>query len=276
MPSSANGNRVRQLLLDAIRDASRKGAVSFSPEDVMRHVVATLNATSDEGLKRAVLCHFNELLRTGVVGLGDATAFVGYRAGPPWPNGAAHVTPQGEEMLKHASRDPINPSGYLAYVEQEAKLDTVTRGYVEEALNTFRACCYKATALLIGAAIESLVLELRDTVVSGLTKAGKPVSSDLNAWQVKKAVEAVAAQVLPDLKSEAKRSGDDALRKLHEEADSRLLPIAAEFRRLRNNAGHPASLDPVDATAVHANLLLFPSTAKLLRKLTDWVSGHYQ
>lgn len=32
MPSTANGNRVRQLLLDAIRDASRKGAVSFSPE----------------------------------------------------------------------------------------------------------------------------------------------------------------------------------------------------------------------------------------------------
>jgi hypothetical protein len=31
----------------------------------------------------------------------------------------------------------------------------------------------------------------------------------------------------------------------------------------------------VDAADVHANLLLFPSTGKLLRRLTKWVADYY-
>jgi len=57
-----------------------------------------------------------------------------------------------------ASRDPINQPGYLSYLDQEVRLDEVTRNYVEEALKTYRACCFKATAVLIGAALENLVM----------------------------------------------------------------------------------------------------------------------
>ena len=75
--------------------------------------------------------------------------------------------------------------------------------------------------------------------------------------------------------TDAKRRPDEIVRKLREDAESRLLPIAAEFRRLRNDAGHPASLGPVDPADVHANLLLFPSTAKLFKRLRDWVVSYY-
>src|SRR5262245_60653961 len=96
MGSSTNGSRFRQVLLDIIRETTRNGAVSFSPEDVMQEAIKKLNAFSDEALKRAVLCYFNELLRTGVVGLGDpkevAVAGRSFRGGSPWPNGTAHLT----------------------------------------------------------------------------------------------------------------------------------------------------------------------------------------
>jgi hypothetical protein len=279
MQSTANGAHFRELLLDSINAASNQGSVSFSPEDVMLEVITKLNATSDKQMKQAVLSYFNELLRTGMIGLGDTSKIksgMPTLGGPPWPYGSAHVTLQGEQLLKHVARDPMNQTGYMAYLDQEVHLDALARSYLEEALKTYRACCYKATAVLIGAAVETLVLELRDSLTRGLTAAGKHIPKGLTGWQIKAMVEAIAKQILPDLKGEANRCGDGSIRRMLEEADSRLLPIAAEFRRLRNDAGHPASLDPVNPTDVHANLLLFPSTAKLLRSLTTWVAGFYR
>jgi hypothetical protein len=276
MLSAADGSCCQQALLDAIRNATRNGAVSFSAEEVMEQTVKALNAASDDDLKRVVLGYFNELLRTGVVGLGNAreiAAGIGLR--PPWPNGAAHLTPQGEETLRQASRDPINLPGYLAYLDQETPLDPITRGYVEEALNTYRACCYKATAVLIGAAVEKLVLALRDELVARLDAKGITPPKGLEAWQVKTALEAAAKRILHDLASEVKKTKDDRLRKLLEDAEARLAPIAAEFRRTRNDAGHPASLAPVNPADVHCNLLLFPSTAKVLQGLTKWITEYY-
>src|SRR5262249_1031797 len=152
----------------------------------------------------------------------------------PWPHGMCHVTTEGEETLKHASRDPINQVGYLAYVDQEAPLDSITRGYVEEALNTYRACCYKATAVLIGAAVERLVFSLRDELAPRLKKRGTKPIKGLDAWQAKTALEAVAQQLRPDLASDAKKTGDEATRKLFEDAAARLQLVAAEFRKTRN------------------------------------------
>jgi hypothetical protein len=279
MPTASNGSRCQQVLLETIQRESRDGTVSFNPVDVMRAAVQTLDAQADEDLRQAILYGFNDLLRTGVIGLGETkkldpksgTDYVG-----KWPHGVCHVTPDGLETLKRASRDPINRPGYLAYLDHEAPLDSVTRGYVEEALNTYRACCYKATAVLIGAAIEHLVLVLRDELVHRLKARRATVAKGLEVWQVKTILEAIAKQILPDLAGDArKKPSDESLRNLVAEAQARLQPTAAEFRKIRNDAGHPASLDPVKPADVHANLLLFPSTAKLLLGLTKWVADYY-
>jgi hypothetical protein len=279
--AETDGNRLPLLMMEAIQSISRNGTVAFSPVDVMQKVASSIGVVeaSDDSLKRAILSHFDDLLRAGIVGLGDPSKVVRTAvfssSDVAWPNGVAHLTPRGETALKEASRDPINQAGYLHYLEQDSPLDVITRGYVTEALDAYRACCYKATAVMIGAAVENLVLQLRDALVHSLTTAGKQVSSGLKAWQAKTVVDAIHVQVLPDLKADYKKTGDDARRKLHEDAAARLLSIAAEFRRLRNDAGHPASLDPVDAADVHANLLLFPHTANMLRRLRDWVVKYY-
>jgi hypothetical protein len=109
-----------------------------------------------------------------------------------------------------------------------------------------------------------------------LKARGDQVPKDLDeAWQVKKVLELIADKVLRDLSADAKRRKDDELRLLHEDAEARLRPVAAEFRKTRNAAGHPASLGPVHPADVHANMLLFPSTAKLLARLKKWVTDYY-
>jgi hypothetical protein len=281
MASAVNGSKIPEAMLDAIRANSRNGSVSFSPDDVMKQVVGQLNAASDEDLKRAVLCYFNDLLRTGVVGIGDKESIdpkirVSFGPTAEWPHGKCYLTPDGKEVLNQASRDPINSPGYLAYLDQEATLDDVTRGYVVEALNTYRACCYKATAVLIGAAVERLVLALRDELRTRLNAIRSKPTKGLDAWQVKTALEAIAKQILPDLSAEARKTGDENVKKLEEDSQARLLPVAAEFRKIRNDAGHPASLTPVNPSDVHCNLLLFPSTARLLQRLKEWVVSYYR
>src|SRR5262249_42362764 len=136
MPPGANGSRHQQAMLDAVNDFVRSGAASVDPETVMNAAIAKLGGSrTDQALKRALLSYWNDLLRGGLVAPGDANG--------SWSTVAFHVTGSGQKALQHASRDPINQAGYLAYLDQEASLDHVTRGYVEEALNTYRSCCYK-------------------------------------------------------------------------------------------------------------------------------------
>jgi hypothetical protein len=264
-------------LLEAIQDATRNGRDAFSPEHVMNQVAKSVSEMPDDGLKRAILLHFNDLLRTGVVGLGDPKSIAprGHSVGATssWPHGAANVTPTGQDALNQANRDPLNRQGYLAHVEAEIRLDTTTIEYVEEALSTYRACCYKAAAVLIGAAVENLVLDVRDELVDRMKRRGEKPRKQLTSDRVKEVTDAIFDHVMPDLISECKRSPN--LRRLKEETESRLKPCAADFRRLRNDAGHPASLGTVRATDVHANLLLFPSTARMLLELKTWITSHY-
>jgi hypothetical protein len=221
---------------------------------------------NDTEVRNAALHCLNNFLRGGIIGLGSE------RQGT-WHPSLCFLTEHGKTSAEQASRDPINRAGYLAYLEQDAPLDPTTKGYVEEALDTYRSCCYRATAFLIGAAVENLVLDLRDELLERLKKTGLTPPNGLDDWSVKKVIEAIAARVLPDLRSASKT--DDGIRKLKEDAESRLAPIAAEFRRLRNEAGHPAALAPIQPADAHANLLLFPPTVKLLRQLKEWVANFY-
>jgi len=263
-------------MLDAIKKLSAtqdKGGFSYHQvegqveEAIFQGNKHFFDLADREALKGHILNYWTDLLRNNTISFGSRQ---------DWELDNFHVTETGRETLRHADRDPMNPPGYLAYLDQEAAVDTVSRGYIEEALKTYIACCYKATAVMVGAAVETIVLDLRDTLLPKLKEMGKPIPAGLDTWQVKTVLEALAGQVLPDLKSDAKKSANgEALRKLYEDATSRLLPAAADFRRLRNDAGHPAALGPIEPADVHCNLLLFPSTAKLLKRLKDWVVSYY-
>jgi len=93
---------------------------------------------------------------------------------------------------------------------------------------------------------------------------------------VKTTLEAAAQRLIADMTTELKKGKNDDLRKLVEDAEARLLPLAADFRKLRNDAGHPTSLDPIHQADVHCNMLVFPMTAKLFASLKKWVCENYK
>ena len=265
-------NRIRQIVLESFRDEEKTSEGNIGIDAMIDRIAEKIDPEHTamwNAARSGIVACVNELLHNATLGLGNNVS-------GSWTFGSCHFTEQGKKTLEHLSRDPINQSGYLAYLDKEVSLDQTTRGYVEEAIRTYYACCYKAAAILIGAAVENLVLDLRVTLVPRLKTKGYTVSREMEGWQIKSVIEAIADRIIPDLQSDVgKNKTDDILRKLQEDADCRLHPIAAEFRRLRNSAGHPASLEPVIPSDVHSNLLMFPSSAKLLIALKHWSANYY-
>jgi hypothetical protein len=60
---------------------------------------------------------------------------------------------------------------------------------------------------------------------------------------------------------------------LREEFEAYWPAFTQQIRATRNEAGHPTSVDPVTADAVHASLLIFPELARLAKRLELWVKN---
>lgn len=172
------GNDIRGTLLNVVAEAQARTVASSVPSSLQQ--VSLLNEarnrlgyrlTPEE--EQALLTAWYDLFRTGHLSWG-------YNLNNPEPP-FCHVTEQGRRTLAHVSRDPANPDGYVAHLRSVATLNPVAASYVDEALRTFNADCFKAAAVMIGAAAESIALELRDTVLTGIAKLGRTPHKDLNS-----------------------------------------------------------------------------------------------
>jgi len=165
------------------------------------------------------------------------------------------------------SRDPANPDGYMAHIRGETVLNAVAASYISEALQTYNSNCFKATAVMVGCAAESMTLELRDALVAGMTPLGKAVPRKLGDWRIRTVMGALKSE----LDSE-KATMDIALREMYE---SYWPAFTQQIRAVRNDAGHPVSVSPVNDRSVHAALLTFPELAALTDKLRNWIQVTY-
>jgi len=147
------------------------------------------------------------------------------------------------------------------------KINAVARSYIEEALATYRGQCWKATAVMVGAATESVVLDVRNAITTQLDTPGVTLAitrkerERLDHWAIK--------GILDQLK--AILDGVKMPHDLQEEYSGYWGSIAHHARFARNDAGHPSSLNPVRAETVHAALLLFPTHAELAERLINWI-----
>jgi hypothetical protein len=170
------------------------------------------------------------------------------------------MTANGRRILGRLNQDPSNPEGYMRHLETAAKLNAVTRSYISEALNCFGNGLYKAAAVMVGAASESVILEMRDLAIE---RMGPSAPRKLSEWQVKTVLMALHALI-----DERKKQLPPGLR---DEFESQWLAFAQPIRAVRNDAGHPTSVEPVSEDAVHASLLIFPQLAKLSTRLRGWM-----
>jgi hypothetical protein len=243
MPAT-DGRELRRVLLEVVEEYNKIGPGYFQSKPVLTEAARRLGMIGNQAAEQALLTFFGDLFRQGVIAWGHDVA----NPDPPF----LHLTDRGRETLRQLSRDPANPSGYLADLTKRAKVNDIAMSYLEEGLRTYNAVCWKAAAVMVGAAAESLILELRDALTAKLVILGRTGSKDLQDWRIKRVLDAVQKEI----GAHKADMGND----LGTAFDSYWPAFTQAIRATRNEAGHPVSVAPVTPEAVHAGLLYFLSS----------------
>ena len=244
---------LRTMMLEFIAELEREEPFRLQAGTVLREVLHRCQDDTAE-TQKTLLTIWHDLFRTGYL----APGFNFDNAELPF----FHVTTQGRESLKQLSRDPSNPDGYFAYLRSRSSLDDVSRSYVEEAVHSYNAACFKAAAVMVGGAAESLVLRMRDKLVANISSAGGSPPAGMNDWRIKTVRDAITSHLSSERSSMP--------RELKEAFDAYWSGFGEQIRRVRNDAGHPTSVDPVTPESVQASLLIFPELAHLISELESW------
>lgn len=250
---------IRSTLLTVINEQQPKGATAapLQTGSVIQETARRVGAAYNLELEQALLAQLHDLFRTGYLAWG-------YNVSNPYPP-FCHITSRGRQLLEKLTRDPANPSGYRAHLYSVARINDVARSYIEEGVECYTNGLFKATAVMVGAAAESMILELRDSLVVRLNCLNQRLPKDLDDWRVKRVTDSMHGY-FSNVKS--KLGGE-----LRDEFEAYWAAFSQQIRSVRNEAGHPSNVDPVTVETVQASLLLFPELAKLQNKLAAWVAA---
>jgi hypothetical protein len=257
--TTVTGETMRRVLLEVVAElSSRRRSTGLQSSEAINQAALRLGIRKQEGniaVQQALLSFWSDLFRTGYLAWGSDLS----NDEPPF----CHVTELGRRALAHLSRDPANPDGYLAYLNGKAPLNPVAASYIGEALRTFNADCYRATAVMVGAAIESVALDVRDDLVAKLRSLGRPVSKGLSDGRIQRVLDSIESTLRPLMGSMPKA--------LSEAFEVDWPSFTRQIRSGRNEAGHPTGIDAITQDQVHASLLVFPELAALALGLCEWI-----
>lgn len=256
MPNIAAAD-IRETVLNVIHEMQPKGALDspLQQSSVLDVVAKRLITTRNEETERAVLALWHDLFRTGHLAWGINFS----NPNPPF----FHITDRGRRALERLSRDPGNPAGYLAHLHSISIPNAIALSYLKEGLECFSAGLHKAAAVMLGAAAESVILEIRGVVRDRLSATGSIVPKRLEDWRVKTVNDALY-EILYARVSKMPHE-------LQSEFESLWPAFTQQIRSTRNDAGHPSSIDPVEPDAVHASFLVFPEIARTATRLLKWI-----
>jgi hypothetical protein len=196
MTDHIDGNIIHQVLLEVVVELSKINNSYMQSGAILQKTAERLGIHHNPTYEQALLTLFYDLFRNGHLAWGFNLANVD----PPW----CHVTEQGRETLRHLSRDPANPDGYRAHLSSHGILDPIANSYLEEALKTYNTGCFKSTAIMLGTASESVILELRNVLVKRITDIGRAPAKKLSHWQIKTVLDALKADIEPQKESMSK------------------------------------------------------------------------
>ncbi len=260
MPLPTN-QEVRQAILRAVEQTRPRDQISRAnwQEGAVFEAVANMipEVRAQQVVQTMLLDEWSELFRTGILVWGLDLG----NNRPPF----FHVSERGQLAMRQLARDPTNPMGYMAYLDAQARLNPIARAYVAEGLECFNNGLHRAAAVMVGAGIESVVLELRDKLVARLGVLGVPFPAAMQDWkpatvakEMAKVLDAKKPQMPPDLRASY---------------EAHWSSLIFETRRVRNDAGHPASIDPIAYEEVHGVLLTVPITAHFALQLGEWIGA---
>ena len=252
-----DGRQLRQTVLDVVRELAERHS-HLQSASVLQEAARRLSIRGVQQ-EQALLAFFGDLFRIGYLAWGFNLS----NPAPPF----CHITDLGRSALATFSRDPSNPDGYLANLHSSGNLNPVAGSYIREALATYLAGCFKATAVMVGAAAESVILGLRDAVGSRLDSLGRPRPPDLDDWRIKRVLDSLETLLIAQKPAMP--------RPLFEAFESCWPAFTQQIRVARNAAGHPSSIEPVEEPRVQASLLIFPELVKLETELENWIASSY-
>lgn len=248
-----NGKNIREVLLEVLNEHATDR--NLQSGTIVQKTSRRLELSTKLEDQQAILTAWHDLFRAGTVAWGCSLT----SAGPPF----LHLTEKGREVLRHITRDPSNPDGYMEYLSQNASLDPVVTSYVREALETYNNQCFKAAAVMIGVAAESLARELGEKISSCVSSRDEKPSKKLSNWKAKVLLDGIAKE-LDKYKAAMSKP-------LREAVESYWPAFIHQIRTVRNDAGHPVSLEAISEATVHANLLIFPELVKLVSDIIAWL-----
>jgi hypothetical protein len=247
---------IRSVLLDVIARA-QAGSSNLQSRSVLSQAADELGFRGNNNFEQALLTQFHDLFRTGYAAWGFNIS----NPDPPF----FHLTAQGRSTLANFSGDPGNPDGYLKRVASMGALNPVAESYLKEAVSCYVGALHKAGAVMVGAAAESLILEMSETASTKMKAIGQNPPKDLDDWRI--------ARVLAGLKVAIDQNRGQMPKKLKEIYEANWSAFTQQIRSVRNDAGHPVSIEPVTPDTVHASLLIFPELVKLAKELQQWISS---
>lgn len=253
-----NQDELRQTVLQVVTELANLPNTALQASAILQESARRLGIRGVNH-EQALLAFFNDLFRMGYLAWGHNLA----NPAPPF----CHITDRGRAALATHSRDPSNPDGYLAHLHAAAQLNPIAESYIREALTAYGGGCFKATAVMVGAAAETLVIEIRDTLLSRLDALAQRKPPDLEDWRISRVLDTIEAALT------AKRTSMP--RPLAEAFESYWRAFTQQIRVARNAAGHPNNIDPVEETVVQAALLIFPELARLATELRKWILAAY-
>ena len=250
-------NEIKKVLFEVIDEYSGIGAGYFQQGPVLHEAAKRLKITGFKQ-EQALLIVWGDLFRSGIIWWGLDL----HNNDLPF----LHITDKGKSTLENISRDPSNPEGYMNYIS-DFHINDVASSYLREALETYNNNCFKASAVMIGAASESLILEIRDNFVAKITDKGETASSKFKD----KRINAVINKISNEIETNKETMPD----KLYDSFSVHFNSFIGQIRISRNDAGHPKSIFPVDEETVHSNLLIFPTLLKLVYGIDKWIKDEY-
>jgi len=257
-----NGIDVRTVLLKVINELNPSDPNTGNLQDlsVLTEAKRRLDIQAlDINSQQILLTEWYELFRTGYLSWGHSVS----NPNPPF----CHLTLRGERLLENMIRDPGNPNGYIAHIDSLTTINDISRSYLLEGLDCYVAASFKAAAVMIGAASESLILALRDKIIEKNNDLGRAQPNGLTNWKMRTIINSMKSFFDP-----LKRLFPQRLREGYE---AYWLAFTQQIRAVRNEVGHPSSIDPITPDTVHASFLVFPEIARLSGELERWVEVEY-
>ena len=164
-----------------------------------------------------------------------------------WP--FLSITEIGRDYLDKGGPDVYDPEGYVGEVATRYPVDEVEARYLGQAIAAFDADLPDASAVMLGATAEHVILVLAEAIA----KTDEDAARDIERLR-----DGPALRLLRRVSSYLEEHGDQFSRRLREQREATFGSVASIIRVARNDGGHPA-LDVVDRDQALLLLRIFPN-----------------